>query len=220
MATFRINPVYLSILLLVCCLVACQKGQDPAATSTTAQTYVDKIVDQMEMYSVNRKTIDWTSFRQQVNARLQGSQTIADTYPAIRLALTLLGDNHSSYITPGGSYILGDRTVVCSDGTPAPVPANSQIGYVKVGGFNGSGVDGVNFAQAIQTAIKQADTDNIRGWIVDLRGNTGGNMWPMLAGVGPILGEGTAGYFIYPDGNTTAWSYRKWRCQSRPNRTG
>ncbi len=209
MATFRINPIYLSVLLFIYCLIACQKGQDPAATSTTAQTYVDKIVDQMELYSINRKAIDWTYFRQQVNAKLQGAQTIADTYPAIRLALTLLGDNHSSLITPGGSYVQGDRTIVCSDGPPASVPANAQIGYVKVSGFSGSGTEATNFAQAIQASIKQADTDSIRGWIVDIRGNTGGNIWPMLAGIGPILGEGIGGYFIFPSGDASPWSYEK-----------
>ncbi len=47
------------------------------------------------------------------------------------------------------------------------------------------------------------------GWIVDLRGNGGGNMWPMLAGIGFILGDGTAGSFVTPDGATTDWSYKE-----------
>ena len=32
-------------------------------------------------------------------------------------------------------------------------------------------------------------------------------MWPMIAGVGPVLGEGTAGAFIDPDGGATLWGY-------------
>jgi C-terminal processing protease CtpA/Prc len=46
------------------------------------------------------------------------------------------------------------------------------------------------------------------GWIVDLRSNGGGNMWPMVAGLGPILGEGPLGYFIGPTGVETLWEYR------------
>ncbi|MVM36170.1 peptidase S41 [Spirosoma sp. HMF4905] len=163
----------------------------------------------MQKYSINRKTIDWSSFTQQVNAKLQGAQSIADTYPAIQLALTLLGDNHSSYTTATGTLLYGTRSISCSDGAPTPVPANPKIGYVKVSGFSGSGTAATVFAESIQASIKQADTDSIRGWIVDLRGNTGGNMWPMLAGIGPILGEGVAGYFIDPDGNATSWAYQK-----------
>jgi C-terminal processing protease CtpA/Prc len=34
------------------------------------------------------------------------------------------------------------------------------------------------------------DQGNLAGWIVDLRNNGGGNMWPMLTGIGSILGEG------------------------------
>ncbi len=32
-------------------------------------------------------------------------------------------------------------------------------------------------------------------------------MFPMLAGVGSILGDGIAGYFVHPDGLETAWGY-------------
>ena len=33
-------------------------------------------------------------------------------------------------------------------------------------------------------------------------------MWPMLAGVGPVLGEGTAGHFIDAAGAASVWAYR------------
>ena len=64
------------------------------------------------------------------------------------------------------------------------------------------------FATRIQDSIRARDVGDLVGWIVDLRGNTGGNMWPMVAGVGPVLGEGVAGYFIDPDGVATMWEYR------------
>ena len=41
-----------------------------------------------------------------------------------------------------------------------------------------------------------------------LRGNGGGNMWPMIAGVGPLLGEGPLGYFIGPIGIENRGSHR------------
>lgn len=48
----------------------------------------------------------------------------------------------------------------------------------------------------------------VRGWVVDLRANGGGNMLPMLAGVGPLLGEGMIGAFLHPSGERLLWSYR------------
>ena len=60
----------------------------------------------------------------------------------------------------------------------------------------------------IQRAIMAADTADVIGWMIDVRGNRGRNMWPMVAGVGPLLGEGVTGYFIDPTGVESAWEYR------------
>lgn len=45
--------------------------------------------------------------------------------------------------------------------------------------------------------------DDPAGWIVDLCGNGGGNMWPIIAGVGSVLGDDLLGFFISPTGRTT-----------------
>jgi carboxyl-terminal processing protease len=65
----------------------------------------------------------------------------------------------------------------------------------------------VAFADEIQELIRSLDTDQTQGWIVDLSQNTGGNMWPMIAGIGPLLGEGTVGWFIDRDGGQLEWRY-------------
>ena len=67
-------------------------------------------------------------------------------------------------------------------GTPT-LPAT--IGYVKVAAFSGIGAEAAAFANGIQRAIISADRDDLIGWIVDVRGNLGGNMWPMVAGRRP-----------------------------------
>lgn len=195
-------------LLFVTTLISCNKEKEPAVTSAVAQAYVDEVVNLMKNNSVNRKTIDWSVFKAKVDAQAQGAQTIPDTYPAIQLGLTLLGDNHSMYYTSTGTVIYGNKTVACTDIDPVTGTIDKRIGYIKVASFNGGGSDATKFAQSIQDAIKAADSDSLKGWIVDLRGNTGGNMWPMVAGVGPLLGEGICGYFVDPDGSASAWSYQ------------
>jgi C-terminal processing protease CtpA/Prc len=49
-------------------------------------------------------------------------------------------------------------------------------------------------------AIREVDTVPICGWVVDLRRNVGGNMWPMLHAVRPILGEGNPFTYRYGKG--------------------
>ncbi|RZM21703.1 MAG: peptidase S41 [Pedobacter sp.] len=208
MTHFR-SSVSLKILFL--CFVAissCNKEKEPTVTSGVAQAYLNEVVNLLKSNSINRKTIDWPVLKAKVDAQAQGAQTIADTYSAIQLGLTLLGDSHSMYYTTTGATIYGNRKVSCTDVNIVTGTIYKGVGYIKVSSFDGGGSDATKFAQSIQDAIKAADSDSLIGWIVDLRGNLGGNMWPMIAGVGPLLGEGICGYFIDPDGNASAWSYQ------------
>jgi len=66
----------------------------------------------------------------------------------------------------------------------------------------------IAFETGLQKIIGDLDRSHPAGWIVDLRGNVGGNMWPMLAGIGPVLGEGDdLGEFFTLDSHST-WKYR------------
>ena len=161
----------------------------------------------MQANSINRLTIDWNMFRTSVIAQAAGAQTIPDTYAAIRVSLTLLGDGHSSFRTPTGTVIFVPNRSCSASGSSTPT-LPSTVGYVKVGTFGGSGAEATGFANDVQSAIASADRDDLIGWIVDLRGNGGGNMWPMVAGVGPVLGEDVVGYFVDPTGVESVWEYR------------
>jgi C-terminal processing protease CtpA/Prc len=82
------------------------------------------------------------------------------------------------------------------------------IGYVRVRRFAGTAAEATLYAQQLQDTIRLADRDGLARWIVDLRGNSGGNMYPMLAGIGPLLGDGVHGYFLDADALATPFSYR------------
>jgi C-terminal processing protease CtpA/Prc len=162
----------------------------------------------METNSINRNRINWTDFRSQVFVRAQNAQSIAETYPAIALGLGLLDDHHSFYTAASGAAVANPSGLRCM----APAVGNpvmpADIGYVRIAAFGGSDTAAVRaFADAVQDQIRAADRSELVGWIVDLRGNSGGNMWPMLAGVGPVLGSGLAGYFIPPVGVPAWWTY-------------
>ena len=173
--------------------------------SEQARAYLEQMYTIMRTRSIKRLTIDWDAFHTRVFNTAAGAQSIASLSPAIREALTLLADGHSSYIPPTGATIfVATRTCRSSN---APNPAiNAPVGYVRIGAFSGS--DPTAFANMIQGIISVGDRDDLLGWIVDLRGNGGGNMWPMIAGVGPILGDGVNGHFIDPTGQVSAWEYR------------
>lgn len=182
--------------------------QPTGGNAQQARQYVVSLLDIMQANSINRFKIDWSSFRATVLAEAAPAQTIRDTYPAIRTALRLLGDGHSFLEVPGGGGVLYVPLRSCATAPAATPTVPPSIGYVRVASFTGSGAAAVAFANDIQQAIAAADRDDLQGWIVDLRGNGGGNMWPMIAGIGPVLGEGVLGYFIDPLGRESAWEYR------------
>ncbi|HZY79384.1 MAG TPA: S41 family peptidase, partial [Cyclobacteriaceae bacterium] len=103
------------------------------------------------------------------------------------------------------STVLSGFDLSCTGNSTAvsPIP---NIGYVKVGTCGCSGADAAKFAEDIQAVIRNQDNANLKGWIVDLRGNGGGNMWPMLAGISSVLGDGVVGHFIDPDNKEAKWS--------------
>jgi C-terminal processing protease CtpA/Prc len=137
----------------------------------------------------------------------QHAQTPADTHGAIRYALSVLGDHHSFFLTPDATTQMQQATM-----TDSPAPQGKlllgKLGFIAVEGFGSVDMEeGAKYATLVQQVIRDLDAQGPCGWIVDLRENTGGNMWPMLAGLGPVLGEGKVGAFVDADGLASDWSY-------------
>jgi carboxyl-terminal processing protease len=175
-------------------------------TSTAVRLYLEEFVRLMETNSMHRKTIDWAAVRRQVTEAGAGAQTIREAFRAIEVGLSFLNDNHSFYDAVDGTRLRGAPRTCAGEPVTTPV-LPSELGYVRITGFLGAGAAADEFAAGITTAIRQADKPGLAGWIVDLRGNTGGNMFPMLAGVGSILGGGTSGFLVDPEGVAQAWRY-------------
>jgi C-terminal processing protease CtpA/Prc len=83
-----------------------------------------------------------------------------------------------------------------------------EIGYVDLPGIVGSDELLYEYAATLQELIRLLDQVPVRGWVVDLRRDTGGNMLPMLTGLGPLLGEGGLGAFVDQAGATIPWVCR------------
>lgn len=180
----------------------------PREISDQARDYLDEVMDLMEAHSIRRTAIDWPAFRSEVIDAAGPALSISQTFPGIRKALELLGDGHSSYRSPTGTFIFVPTRTCQSSGSGPVVGIPEKVGYVRVGSFSGTAEQATAFAAEIQANIRAADRDDLIGWIVDLRGNGGGNMWPMIAGIGPVLGSGIVGWFINPSGAETSWEYR------------
>jgi C-terminal processing protease CtpA/Prc len=162
----------------------------------------------MQANSINRAAINWVDFKKNLLAQASGAKTIEQAYPAVEFAIVALGDKHTQFY--------GARPVKGTEIPPAkqpplypdePVP--EDIGYIRIPWVVGSQEKLDAYITRVQAQIKERDKPELKGWLVDLRGNRGGNMWPMLVGVGPVVGEDTLGYFIDSNKIETAWRYDK-----------
>lgn len=65
--------------------------------------------------------------------------------------------------------------------------------------------NGCPYEERVRGLLLDLAAQGANRWIMDLRRNLGGNMWPMLAGIGPLAGEGELGAFV---GAEERWPWR------------
>jgi carboxyl-terminal processing protease len=165
----------------------------------------EAVLDSLEARAIRSDSVDWTEIRTLARAEMADAHSDAAAYPAISRAIELLGDNHTWFRKPDGSFLSIPRSISCPAPTVAsPTDLPSDIGYVRVGGFAGSSAQAADYMRAIRTQMAATDDLGLVGWIVDLRGNGGGNMWPMLAALHPFLSD-TVGFFITGDDRRIGW---------------
>jgi carboxyl-terminal processing protease len=100
------------------------------------------------------------------------------------------------------------RDVSVAIATYTLLPADTHrvggdLGYVSLPGTPGTDA----FVQGVRHGIAAADSPNVCGWIVDLRRDTGGSMWPMFQAIRAIVGEPPFGSFVDSSGARTVWAY-------------
>lgn len=130
--------------------------------------------------------------------------TTSETYPLIRELLAYLGDNHSSLVS--AEKLAAENA---ADSPTALLPQIERLegrwGYLKLPKAVGSDSHLQRYVDVGQQEMHTVLP--VDGWIVDLRGNRGGNMWAMLPITGSLSGAEVLGYFIMRDKAQTAWGY-------------
>lgn len=177
-------------------------------SSASAQAYIAEILTIMRNNAVTRYTVDWGNLESEVNQLAANAKSISDTYPAITRALELIGTNHSFLNSPSGTLITYPSTLACTQSFDIDTPSQSGIGYIRVDSYGPNNAESeTEFAINIQARIAQQDNQDVSAWVVDLRNNQGGNMWPMVAGLGPFFDSPVLGYFSDADDNFSPWGY-------------
>lgn len=166
-----------------------------AQPSPEAQAYAEHAIALMDdgLFATGD---GWSDAKQRAEARIAAADDISETYDTLRSLARLAGGAHSVFLDPDEAAASETR----ADELETPtVAASDGIGTLTLPAFNSGDDDLVRaYRDAALTPLDSADVDC--GWIVDLRGNVGGNMFPMLAAVAPLLPDGPAVLLREPEG--------------------
>jgi len=178
--------------------------------SVTPEAYLTSVLDLIEARSFWRDYVDWPRVREEALSIAAGASTLAETDSAILQVIYELrdvGDRHSFFLTTSAVEIWlqgGLKGYIA----PTGHRLENSIGYVKLPGLEGDEDAGLKYGTTAQSIVAVIDEKPTCGWVVDLREDTGGNMYAMLAGVGALIGDGQILRWIYPDGRESVVSYR------------
>lgn len=161
------------------------------------QQYADDALTVMDggLYATGE---EWSRARSTAVERTRQTSSYAETLPALREALSVAGGKHSR-LYPSGQSLESTTTerelptVTVRDGVATvrlPRLTTSEESFRE------------QYARRLGEGISKADASAC-GWIVDLRGNRGGDMMPMLAGLYPLLDEGVVGGWEMRGGHRT-----------------
>lgn len=152
--------------------------QTPVQYGEQALTFMDN-----GMYS---DSAEWAQCRSEAEAAIRSAKSIEDCYEILENCAKVAGGKHSRFIPPAPK----------GEVTAAVMPSfelNDGILVLTVPEFSGTKDEGQKYAEILSSAIRE--NRDVRGYVIDLRGNTGGDMGYMVSGLSPLLPDGELMYF-------------------------
>ncbi|MEM7202470.1 MAG: S41 family peptidase [Planctomycetota bacterium] len=184
-------------------------ANDIGTPSVEAQSFALRALETLREHALRSDSIDWDDARARLLAGLLGAQSNSATYDALR-DIARYVDRHTKFYSP--EEMARKRATSPADAEPIELEMPSGrllpqgVGYVLVPGVHV--LDDARlqtFADALSTLVFEIEEAGATRWIIDLRRNGGGSMYPMLAGLEPLLGTGDLGYFVTNDDQATPW---------------
>lgn len=188
-------------------------GPATAAEPFNPEPLLSQAIAGVRQRAYRSNQVDWPALEARVRAAAVGARDELDLLPAYVVLLNGLGDGHSFVqVPPARHRAYADRhgrTFYMDSGVTRPA-SPSQSAFMKrrvredrmlglpgqgralmlvVPSVSGRGPEAQAYADGLFASLAQAGPTAC-GYILDLRGNTGGNMWPMVTGLSPLLGDG------------------------------
>ena len=158
----------------------------------SAETYGKNALSTIDKNGIFAGNDEWKSTYNECLKMIENAKSYDDTYDAIRKALSVGGGKHSMLMTKSESQ---DTTESYDEVLPT-VSLDGDIAIIKLPDFLGTAEAGQKYAKVAEDFIHE-NRDKIKGVVLDLRGNTGGDMGPMATAVSSLLPDSELVYYHY-----------------------
>ena len=158
----------------------------------SAETYGKNALSTIDKNGIFAGNDEWKNTYNECLKMIENAKSYDDTYDAIRKALSVGGGKHSMLMTKSESQ---DTTESYDEVLPT-VSLDGDIAIIKLPDFLGTAEAGQKYAKVAEDFIHE-NRDKIKGVVLDLRGNTGGDMGPMATAVSSLLPDGELVYYHY-----------------------
>lgn len=158
----------------------------------SAETYGKNALSTIDKNGIFAGNDEWKSTYNECLKMIENAKSYDDTYDAIKKALSVGGGKHSMLMTKSESQ---DTTESYDEVLPT-VSLDGDIAIIKLPDFLGTAEAGQKYAKVAEDFIHE-NRDKIKGVVLDLRSNTGGDMGPMATAVSSLLPDGELVYYHY-----------------------
>ncbi len=178
-------------------------AQNNLKNKDSIATFYDELVSIMKAEYFFKEQVDWTQIETELNERLEDSKGFKNSLDEITFLFDKLNASHCSVHFEENIYKDSNKGPTASDFSEqwlkkyATNPnfevkvIDNQYGYILMPGINIlSDKESHKIAQPMYNQINELkNSKTIKGWIIDLRFNTGGAVTPMLLALYDFLGD-------------------------------
>lgn len=162
---------------------------------------IDSSIVLLRTYALHRDRPDWKFVRERAYELAGQTNRWEDLGPAIAWLFESVGDHHG-WLSVHDTQLRWERPEqpFLSEAVRAEFAKGNRIvrkllpggiGYLRVPGMIIDPSENDKMAQRLLDSLCALEAEGARKFIIDLRFNAGGTMFPMIAGLSPLLGNGS-----------------------------
>ncbi|APT83837.1 hypothetical protein CAQU_00625 [Corynebacterium aquilae DSM 44791] len=168
-------------------ITAMTTGQPRYVIKPSPQKYAADVLRIADYMAIDSDSENYARVKEEIKPRIKSASSYEDLYEPLNQAMKAAGGKHSSFLPPEKT-----EPSTAENSVAPTVESSGNIGIVRLPSL-GKGEFGQTYADIVtQGLLEHAQC----GAIVDLRGNDGGDMGPMVAGVSPLLPDGVLLRFV------------------------